>query len=428
MHAARDISGSGSRIDFGVAAVECHCARRMMARAFDRNLRFKAQRIDAIGIGGGDLRMRGRIVRIGLDRFLQMPKGMLQTVSGVKESPTTPQQIVEGREVGRRPPARVLDCEATEMPRYCADDCLHDFVLDLEDSLERAVIALRPHVCPGRGVDQLSRYAHAVAGLAHAADPVNAEFAPDILDPRGPPLIVKRGISRDDEEVLEAREFRDDVFCHAVREVLPLSITAHVHKRQDDDGRLLGCDVGRRDRNSRCPGDPIDPHRLGDILQSLRPEIVEASLDFVPDVVIGGPGDQDAARLGDAFEPRRYVDAVAIEITALDNHVTQIDTDAQHDAPLLGLIAVRGGHALLEIDRALHGVDSAGELHQHAVAGNLKDAALMLGDQGFQDLLTAHLEGSQRAGFVDLHQAAVTDYIHCQNRGQTAFHAYPWKG
>jgi hypothetical protein len=151
-------------------------------------------------------------------------------------------------------------------------------------------------------------------------------------------------------------------------------------------------------------------------------------LDFVPDVVMRGPGDQDGTRFGDAFEPRGDVDAVAIEITAFDNDVTQIDADAQHDPPLLRLIAVCGGHALLELDRALHGVNSAGELHQHAIAGDLEDASAMLGNQGPQHLLAADLEGSQRAGFVDLHQAAKTDYIHCQNRGQTAFHAYPWKG
>ncbi|TIR42933.1 MAG: hypothetical protein E5X64_03345, partial [Mesorhizobium sp.] len=160
MHAARDIGGSGSRIDFGIAAVERHCARRMMARAFHRNLRFKAQRIDAIGKGGGDLRVRGRIVRIGLDRFLQMDQGTLQAISGVKQSPTSPQQMVEGREVRRRPPARVLDCDSTKMPRYCTDDCLHDLVLDLENGVERAVIAFRPHVRPSRGVDELGRYAY----------------------------------------------------------------------------------------------------------------------------------------------------------------------------------------------------------------------------------------------------------------------------
>ncbi len=43
---------------------------------------------------------------------------------------------------------------------------------------------------------------------------------------------------------------------------------------------------------------------------------------------------------GSAMPSRRtaMIDAVAIEIAVLDDHVAQIDADAQHDAPVVGEI------------------------------------------------------------------------------------------
>ena len=177
----------------------------------------------------------------------------------------------------------------------------------------------------------------------------------------------------------------------------------------------------------RCAGhvsDPVDAHRLGDVLQTLRADVFEHDLNLALDVIIGGAGDQDAARLGDRLQPRCDVDAVAIEVAALDHDVAEIDTDAQDDVAILGLTAVRGGHALLQIDGALHGVDGAGELDQHAVAGHLEDAALMLGDQWLQHLLAPGLERGQRAGLIVLHQPAVADHVGGQDGSEAALDAF----
>ena len=130
------------------------------------------------------------------------------------------------------------------------------------------------------------------------------------------------------------------------------------------------------------------------------PKILEADLDLVPDMVVGGAGDHDPARLRNAFKARRDIDAVAIEIAALDHDITEIDTDAQHDVAILGQIAVGGGHASLQLDRTLHGIDRAAELDQHAIAGHLENPALVPGDQRLQHLLASRLESRQRAGFV----------------------------
>ena len=51
-----------------------------------------------------------------------------------------------------------------------------------------------------------------------------------------------------------------------------------------------------------------------------------------------------------------------------------------------GMSGVALGHAALDRDGALHGVDHARELHQRAVAHQLDDAPVMRGDGGLDEV------------------------------------------
>ncbi len=82
------------------------------------------------------------------------------------------------------------------------------------------------------------------------------------------------------------------------------------------------------------------------------------------------------------------------------------------------------GHALLQFDRALHGVDGAGELHQHAIAHHLDDAALVLCYQRLEDALAPLPQRRQRAGLVLLHEPAVTDHIGGKDGGEAALSTF----
>ena len=63
-------------------------------------------------------------------------------------------------------------------------------------------------------------------------------------------------------------------------------------------------------------------------------------------------------------------------------------------------------------------VGDALELHQHAVAGGLDDAALALGDRGVDQLEPVGLEPRERARLVGLHEPAVADHVGRENRRQ----------
>ena len=141
-------------------------------------------------------------------------------------------------------------------------------------------------------------------------------------------------------------------------------------------------------------------------------------------MVVGGAGDGDAARLGQRLHAVGDVDAVAVDVVALDDDVAEIDADAEIE-PLLGR---HGGVALrlllLHLDGAAHGVDDAGELDQQAVAHGLDQPPVMGGDLRLEDLLQVGLEAGARALLVDLAQAAIADDIGDQDGGEPTLHAW----
>ena len=146
-------------------------------------------------------------------------------------------------------------------------------------------------------------------------------------------------------------------------------------------------------------------------------------LDLAADLPLRVVGNADAAGLGDAFQPGGDVDAVAENIVVIDDDVADVDADAEFDARVLRHVGVLRGHAALDFDRAAHRIDGAGELHQHAVAGGLDDAAAMRGDTGIDQRLAQRLSVGERAFLVATHQAAVAGDIRRQHRRQPPFHA-----
>jgi hypothetical protein len=91
-------------------------------------------------------------------------------------------------------------------------------------------------------------------------------------------------------------------------------------------------------------------------------------------------GDEHPAGIGQGLDPCGDVDAVTIEVVALDDHVAEIDADTQLDAVVRRDVRVPPGYRLLHLDRAAHRINDAREFDQHTVTGGLDDAAVVLGD------------------------------------------------
>jgi len=79
-----------------------------------------------------------------------------------------------------------------------------------------------------------------------------------------------------------------------------------------------------------------------------------------------------------AFESRRDVNTIAVDVAAVLDDVAEIDPDAELDAPLVRHSDVTLGHLVLNLDGATYRIDNTGELNQEPIASRLNNAAAVL--------------------------------------------------
>jgi hypothetical protein len=117
-------------------------------------------------------------------------------------------------------------------------------------------------------------------------------------------------------------------------------------------------------------------------------------------VVAHRPGDADAARLGQRFQARRDIDAVAKDLVFLGDDVTEVDADAKPDAPLVGQIGLAIDHPTLHFGGAARRVDDASEFREQAITRVLDDVPPVLLDLRIDELPEMCLEALVRSFLV----------------------------
>jgi hypothetical protein len=132
----------------------------------------------------------------------------------------------------------------------------------------------------------------------------------------------------------------------------------------------------------------------------------------------------DAADRRDTLQPRRDVDAVAEEIAVALDHVADRNADAKAHLPAGRIGHVARAQALLNVDRAAHGLDRAGKFGEHRVAGGIEDAAA-----GPRDEVIHHAaiggEPPQRLLLVLGDEPAVARHVGGKNGRDFSFHRTP---
>ena len=145
--------------------------------------------------------------------------------------------------------------------------------------------------------------------------------------------------------------------------------------------------------------------------------VAEGNVDPAADAFVDDRGDADSAGLGKRLQPRGHVDAVAVDVVALDDDVAEVDADAERDSrPRI----LRGRRIALDEKRAVDRIDDAGEFDQRAVADQFDDAAAMLGNRRVEQRLAMPLQGGERPGLVTTHQAGVADDVGRKDGGEPA--------
>src|SRR5713101_6903691 len=127
-------------------------------------------------------------------------------------------------------------------------------------------------------------------------------------------------------------------------------------------------------------------HRLNNVLDLLCSEVLVAERQLALDLIVHDAGDADAAGVGETLQSRGDVDAIAVDLLALDHHVAEIDANAEFHPARRLQIRILALERRLNLDRAIHRLDHAGEVSQHAVASGVHEAPAMILDATVYDL------------------------------------------
>ena len=147
---------------------------------------------------------------------------------------------------------------------------------------------------------------------------------------------------------------------------------------------------------------------------------MEPKLKLASHRLVDHPRDHDTARRGQSFQPCGDVDPVTEDIVVLDDYVAKIDSDAEHDAAVLGRIRVALAHAVLTGDGRTHRVDNAGELREQPVAGGLDHASPVLGDARFNQFGKMGGQRCQCPFLVVPHQPRIARDVGGEDGGEAA--------
>src|SRR5262245_54664911 len=137
-------------------------------------------------------------------------------------------------------------------------------------------------------------------------------------------------------------------------------------------------------------------YRLGEVLDGLFALVDELDFELVADLVTHHRRTGNAAGPHQPFEPGRQIDAIAVEILAIDDDVPDIDADAEFDLAIIGDPGIAVMHAGLDLDSTARGVEHAAELDEEAVAHYLEDAPAVFCDSWIEELTAMLPKSAER--------------------------------
>ena len=88
-------------------------------------------------------------------------------------------------------------------------------------------------------------------------------------------------------------------------------------------------------------------------------------------------GDHDPTGVCQPFQACGDIDPIAVDVIVFSDDVAEVDPDAEGDVLVRPKVRVLLAGALLNLDRAAHGLDDTGELRQEAGAGFLDERRAM---------------------------------------------------
>src|SRR3954447_14471946 len=129
---------------------------------------------------------------------------------------------------------------------------------------------------------------------------------------------------------------------------------------------------------------PPDPNGSLDILYIDTAAILKTNIDARSNALVDNRGNANSTGCGERLQPRGNIDAIAVDVFAVDNYVAEIDANSKHDREAGRFFILHNRR--LHRHSAVHGVNDATELRKRTVANQLYDPAIMVGYRRIEDL------------------------------------------
>jgi hypothetical protein len=120
-----------------------------------------------------------------------------------------------------------------------------------------------------------------------------------------------------------------------------------------------------------------DPNRLSDVFDSMRSKIGETDVESSLDLIVNAPGNADATRISQVFDPGGNVHAISINAIILVKNISQVNANAKIHTPIVRQFGPFSVSSLLWISMAQWTAFS--ELPNSArdiIAGCINDASI----------------------------------------------------
>jgi hypothetical protein len=153
-------------------------------------------------------------------------------------------------------------------------------------------------------------------------------------------------------------------------------------------------------------------------------QVLEANFQFVPNLLEGAARDPDSARFRQSFQPRRDINAIAVQIFSLGYDIAEIYTDPKLYLAVLGSLRIPILHRTLHLHGASDRIDDAGEFHEKAIAHRFEYPAIVGLDAWIERFGDVRLDGGKRAFLILAYEPAIAEYIGRKNGGEPALNGF----
>ena len=126
-------------------------------------------------------------------------------------------------------------------------------------------------------------------------------------------------------------------------------------------------------------------NRTRNVFQRELAKISELRIQPTNQSVASDCGNNDAARVGDAFKPARDIHAITKDVAVFNYDVADIDSNTKLETLILRDRDIALPNATLNIECAESGVNDACELDQEPISSRLDDPSPVLGHLGIEN-------------------------------------------